>query len=165
MIGRDILRGLLNLWVVVGAVSVALMLLSSTLLLLWLTRPEHTAEGLVTVEVNVIPVPTASQVLNTPPPKLDLTPTLPVPPSPLPGILAMGAYVQVSGTGGDGLRLRTLPSLESDVLFLAIESEVLQVRDGPHQEDGYTWWYLVAPYDETRYGWAVSNYLVVVQNP
>ncbi len=165
MIDRDILRGLLNPWVVLGALSIALILLSATLFVLWLTHPGSTVEGLGTIVVNVILVPTATQVLVTPTPEIELTPSLPVHPPPPPGTLTMGAYVQVSGTGGDGLRLRTVPSLDSDVLFLAIEAEVLQVRDGPRQEDGYTWWYLVAPYDETRFGWAVSNYLVVVQNP
>jgi hypothetical protein len=39
------------------------------------------------------------------------------------------------------------------------------VEDGPKDVDGFTWWYLVGPYDASRRGWAVSNYLSVVQNP
>jgi hypothetical protein len=49
--------------------------------------------------------------------------------------------------------------------MLGVEAEVFQVRDGPRDVDGYVWWFLVAPTDETRGGWAVSNYLAVVQNP
>ena len=73
--------------------------------------------------------------------------------------------MQISGTGGDGLRLRTEPGLESEVRMLGLEAEVFQVKDGPREVDGYNWWYLVAPVDTTRRGWAVANYLAVVQNP
>jgi hypothetical protein len=77
----------------------------------------------------------------------------------------IGAFVEITGTGGDGLRLRAEPGLDSDVRMLGGEAEVFQIRDGPREADGYTWWYLVALIDETRNGWAVSNYLAVVQNP
>jgi hypothetical protein len=88
-----------------------------------------------------------------------------VPLPPASEAISIGALVQVSGTGGDGLRLRAEPGLNSQVLFLGLESEVFQVSDGPRQADGYTWWLLVAPYDPTLSGWAVANYLVVVQSP
>jgi hypothetical protein len=40
------------------------------------------------------------------------------------------------------------------------------VEDGPQEVDDFTWWYLVAPFDETRSGWAVANYLApTTQNP
>ena len=45
------------------------------------------------------------------------------------------------------------------------DAEVFMVRDGPQTADGYTWWYLVAPYDETRAGWAAADFLVVVPSP
>jgi len=50
-------------------------------------------------------------------------------------------------------------------LLLGSEAEVFRVQDGPREVDGYTWWYLVGPFDETRRGWAVANYLQIVQNP
>jgi hypothetical protein len=86
-------------------------------------------------------------------------------PPPPPGNLSVGAYVQVTGTGGDGLRLRSEPGLDSDVRMLGLEGEVFVVQEGPQDADDYTWWYLVGPFDETRRGWAVANFLQVVQNP
>jgi hypothetical protein len=80
-------------------------------------------------------------------------------------VLAVGAYVQIAGTGGDGLRLRAEPGLQSRVLFLALEAEVFLVTGGPRDADGYTWWYLEAPAEKSRQGWAASNFLAVVQNP
>jgi hypothetical protein len=57
------------------------------------------------------------------------------------------------------------PDLDSQVRLLGEESEIFRVQDGPSQKGDYTWWYLVGPYDEARRGWAVSNYLEVVQGP
>jgi len=73
--------------------------------------------------------------------------------------------VQITGTGGDGLRLRSEPGLGNTIRLVAMESEVFLVLEGPQTGDGLTWWYLAAPYDETRRGWAVSNYLATVKSP
>jgi hypothetical protein len=81
------------------------------------------------------------------------------------GTNTIGSLVQVAGTGGDGLRLRVEPGLEEQVRFLGIEAEVFEVVDGPVELDGFVWYLLMTPIDEARRGWAVSNYLVTVQNP
>ena len=116
--------------------------------------------------VTVIPLPAATATLP-PPPTTSPTRTLeaPLPPSPPPGEIAAGALVQIRGTGGEGLRLRDHPGLDGEVQYLGLEAEVFRVQDGPQEADGYTWWYLVAPYDATKQGWAASNYLLVVQTP
>ena len=86
-------------------------------------------------------------------------------PSPVPvGEMGIGAYVQIFGTGGEGLRLRSGPGTDNSPLFLGMEAEVFQIKDGPVQTGGFTWWYLVAPYDENRKGWAVQTYLSVITN-
>jgi hypothetical protein len=79
--------------------------------------------------------------------------------------LGIGVYVEISGTQGDGLRLREGPGLDNQMIFLGIEAEIFRIEDGPQVSDGYTWWYLVAPFDSSRNGWAVSNYLTIIQNP
>ncbi len=86
-------------------------------------------------------------------------------PSPPPGVIAVGDYVQIVGTGGDGLRLRGEPGLAAQVLMLGSESEVFKVDEGPREADGYTWWRLIGPFDTNRGGWAAVNFLQVVQNP
>lgn len=100
----------------------------------------------------------ASISTSTPPPPT-VTPTL------SPGAIGIGAFVQISGTEGQGLRLRGAPGLGNDQLFLGYDSEVYQVVDGPVDADGHTWWKLTAPYDATRTGWAVQAYLTVIQSP
>ncbi len=77
----------------------------------------------------------------------------------------MGVYVQITGTNGDGLRIRSAPGVSSTPLFLGMDSEVFLVKDGPREADGYTWWFLTAPYDTNRSGWAAASYLSLVQTP
>jgi hypothetical protein len=85
-------------------------------------------------------------------------------PTPAPGQIGIGVYVQIIGTGG-GLNIRANPGLEAPILFLGFDSEVFEVRDGPRQADGLTWWLLVTPVDEARSGWAAADFLSVVPNP
>lgn len=77
----------------------------------------------------------------------------------------IGAYVEVSGTGTEGLRFRSSPSKSGATLFIAMESEAFKIENGPEIADGYTWWYLSAPYDQNRSGWVVADYLTIISTP
>lgn len=159
------MRRIFDPLVFVGAIGFGVLLAAAALGLLWLTRTNNPPAGGQSATVTVIPAATITPTSTPPTPTLPVEPTpsgLPLPP---PGDISMEAYVQITGTGGDGLRLRSDPGLDSDVRMLGEEAEVFVVTDGPQDADGYTWWYLVSPSDETRRGWAVSNYLMVVQNP
>jgi len=79
------------------------------------------------------------------------------------GVIGVGAYVQVSGTEGAGLRMRADPGLGTAIKFTALDSEVFLVIDGPIEADGYTWWHLEAPYDQTRNGWSAGNFLTPIE--
>ena len=163
MESRVLLRYILSPWVVGGAILLGVSMLCASILLLTAARPSRSAAPTTTAIVQVIPLPSSTPTPPPATPSPELTPTLPVPPAS--GNISVGAFVQVTGTGGDGLRLRSDPGLNGVVRFLGLEAEVFQVSEGPQQLDGYTWWYLVAPYDASVRGWAVANYLVVVQSP
>lgn len=79
------------------------------------------------------------------------------------GVIGIGGYVQVIGTGGAGLRMRADPGLDGDIQFTALDSEVFLVIDGPVEADGYHWWHLEAPYDKTRNGWSAGDFLTPIQ--
>jgi hypothetical protein len=160
---RTIFR-FLNVWVIGGAVIFASCLFFTIVSILWLTRSPSSSDSLSTAVLNVIEAPMATSASTQPYPHASLTPS-DVPPSPPEGEISVGAYVQILDTGGAGLRLRSEPGLDGQVLLLGSEAEVFEVKDGPVEMDGYTWWYLVGPFDETRRGWAVANYLKLVQNP
>ena len=162
---RGLLRSLISPWVILGSIGVGGVLFAATILLIWLTRPTSTAQIPATPIMVIIPAPSATLPAATAAPAAATTGTPPVPPAPAPGTLGKGAYVQIAGTGGDGVRVRAEPGLQSNTLFVALEAEVFQIDDGPRQADGYTWWHLLAPFDASHNGWAVSNYLSVVQKP
>ncbi len=155
----------INIWVIAGGILFALLLLVTMLALVWLSRPPVVQQGGGTAVIKVLPLPTDTPIIVvTPPtatPKPGEGPAVPQ----AAGNIVVGSLVQVTGTGTDGLRIRSEPNLQGKILFLAIDAEVLKVSDGPKQADGYTWWYLNSPSDQKVQGWAVANYLVVIQNP
>ena len=161
----DSIRSIFNRWVIAGAVIFSCILFFVFTLSVILLRTEAKVETPATAELVVIPstsgvhasaVPTLAPVVTdkeNPTSNLD------------PGEIGVGAHVKVAGTGGEGLRLRDKPGLEGDVRLLGGETEVFIVNEGPLEVDGYTWWYLVGSYDETRQGWAAADYLSIVDNP
>jgi hypothetical protein len=80
------------------------------------------------------------------------------------GVIGVGIYVQVTGTGGSGLRMRGDPGLAGRVNFSAMDSEVFLVIDGPVTTDGYVWWHLEAPYDQNRNGWSAADFLTPIKD-
>ncbi len=151
---------------VVGlALLFGFVLFGATLGIAWLTRKDSIPEADATAVISIISAPTATQVLPTAT-VVSQTGGEDQTPAASAGVgIALDAYVQIVGTGGDGLRLRDKAGLAGVMRLLGSEAEVFLVKDGPVEADGYTWWYLVGPYDDTRFGWAVADYLGLVQNP
>ena len=153
-------RDLINKWVILGALALAGLLLLITAVAIGLTSARQPSDvGFAPADVTVIPAPTGTS--GAPP-----TPTIdPFATATSPAGVAIGNYVQINGTEGQGLRIRAEPGLGGAFQFLAYDSEVFVVQEGPREVDGYVWWYLVAPYDETRVGWAAADFLSYVPEP
>lgn len=151
---------LFNRWVILGAIIFAVLLILITAASMGLISPRQTSSiGFVPANLTVIPIPTSTS--SAPP-----TPTIdPFAPSPTPTGLAIGNYAQITGTEGQGLRIRAKPGLDGEFVFLGYDSEVFIIQDGPQTVDGYVWWYLVAPYDATRVGWAAADFLTFIPAP
>lgn len=150
---------LFNTWSCTGILVVAGCLLLITLVSIgWFARRPSEQAGFVPADLTIIAPPT-----STPTPAPTSTPagtaTIPA------GQIGVGGYVQITGTQGAGLRIRSAPGQSSDTVFLGEELETFQVKDGPKQADGYTWWYIVAPYDSQRAGWAAADFLAAVATP
>jgi len=153
-------RQLFNRWVILGALIVAGILIIITVFSIgWTTPPQSPDVGFAPADLTVIPAPTI-----TPNVTATATPD-PCAPSPTPTGIAVGTYAQITGTNGEGLRIRSEPGLTGESVFLGFDTEVFLVQDGPREADGYVWWYLVAPYDEARAGWAASDFLTYIPAP
>ena len=155
---RNDQAGVFNVWTVLGALLAAGCLIGLTLMSIgWTSVRQAPPQGFVPADLTIIPPSTAtSPPTATPLPSGTSTPI---------GQIGIGAYVQITGTEGAGLRMRREPGQAAETVFVGEESEIFEVKDGPQQADGYTWWYLVAPYDETRVGWAAADYLAGVPAP
>jgi len=153
-------RQLFNRWVILGAILFAgLLTLLTAMSIGWTTPLRSATVGFAPADLTMIPAPTSTS-------SAPATPTIdPFAPSPTPTGLALGNYAQITGTNGEGLRIRSKPGLDGEFVFLGYDSEVFLVKDGPKTVDGYVWWYLVAPYDETRAGWAASDFLAYIPAP
>jgi len=154
------LRSLLTPRVLLTGLIMGILLFMAVLLLLWFTRPESRAYSPAALILNVTPAPTVTQSPPTPSPISTAT-GAPV----TTNTLVSGGFAQVSGTGGDGLRLRLAPGLNGEIKLLGSEGEIYQIVEGPQEADGYTWWLLVDPDDDTRRGWAVGDFLQPSQSP
>ena len=157
------LSTIINLRVVLGALGVAGFLILVTMLSIGWTKPDPARDsGFAPADLTVIPAPTSTPDVTptfTPDPLIVGTPTL------APDEIGVGGYVQITGTNGEGLRLRSDPGLNGTPVFLGYDEEVFEVREGPQEADGYIWWYLVAPYDESRAGWAAADFLGAIPSP
>jgi hypothetical protein len=155
------LRPYLNRFVIIGSLGVAGIALLVTLIVIGWTSPRFSPDvGFAPADLTMIPAPThtaAAAAVPTSDP--NITPEFD------PTVIHVDGYVQINGTGSDGLRIRSAPGLNSNTVFRGEESEVFLVKDGPQEADGYVWWYLVASYDDTRAGWAAANFLAVVPSP
>ena len=153
-------RQLLNRWVILGALLFAGILILLTAMSIGLTTP-HQSSTVGFAPANLTMIPASTSTSNAP-----ATATIdPFAPSPTPTGLALGNYAQITGTEGQGLRIRSKPGLDGEFVFLGYDSEVFLVDDGPQTVDGYVWWHLVAPYDDTRAGWAASDFLTYIPAP
>lgn len=155
------MKKILNPWVIAGTVLVGSLLLVAAYFSSGGVFPEFGEPYQGGAEILVIPVPTATQT-----PQPTMTPViLPSPTEERNDEIQEGGYVQISGTEGEGLRLRIEPSLTGEIAYLGVEGEIFLVKGGPVEGDGYLWWQIEAPLNASRQGWVVSDYLRPAQSP
>jgi hypothetical protein len=144
----------------IAGVVIGLICIILVVIVLVFVTPRNRQFSIVTPEITIIEAPAL-------PPVVDSTPTQAaeaiatesnLPPDPGSAI-QVGMTVHISGTGGDGLRIRQEPGVNSTPLFLGADNEEFLVKAGPELVDNLTWWYLEAPFDDKRQGWAAANYL------
>ncbi len=73
-------------------------------------------------------------------------------------------YVQVTGTQGLSLRIRSAPSTKAETIKLVPDGTRLLVIGDGQQADGSFWWPVRDPSDNKE-GWAVSTFLIPDTGP
>jgi len=150
------LKNYFNRWSAIIFIAALAALCLGAVVISLLLRDTSAQGDIPTASFVVIPAPTLTQ---TPAPAI--TATVSAVNEVRDGI-SKGSVVQIHGTEGAGLRLRSGPGTDYGLEFVGMDTELFEVKDGPVDSDGYVWWYLVSPYDENRSGWAASAYLSLV---
>jgi hypothetical protein len=162
---NDVWLSLKTLPVILGAFGLAFTLLALLVVSVIFSAPANPTGELPTAILTIFPGPTSTLFVPTATATRMPPATADIPPSPIPGMIGVGAFVQIFGTEGVGLNIRSGAGLSNDINFVAYDAEVFEVCDGPVVTDDITWWFLVTPVDEARSGWAAANYLSVVPRP
>jgi len=146
---------------ILGLIFTVIVLTIAFVLLIFIPNKEIKNE--VAALVTIIPASTSTPIVGL---TIVPTPTIIVT-KPVQGVYKfnIGEFVQITGTSGEGLRLRSEPGRSFSVNFIGLDAEVFEVVKGPIEADGYIWWYLEAPYDKNRNGWSVDDYLQKVTVP
>lgn len=151
---------------IIAGMIIGMICLGAIVLAVLLVSPAKRQYPIITPQITIITAPTLAPVViptATIPPEVMAT-LANLPPDPGSAI-QIGMTVHISGTGGDGLRIRKEPGVDATPLFLGADNEEFIVKDGPATADNLTWWYLEAPFDSKRQGWAAANYLAPNVNP
>jgi len=155
------MKDIINPWVIAGSILIATILLVVSFLAAGQLTPSDKTLYSGDAVITVISVPTYTPTPLPTQPEFSVgTPTNEPEVS-----IHMDGYVKISGTEGEGLRMRRDPSLDGEIINIGLEGEIFRVIGGPEERDGYLWWQLEAPSNGTRRGWAVSNYLEFTQSP
>ncbi len=89
------------------------------------------------------------------------SPTDTLPPSDI--AIGLGVRVEIVGTGAAGLSLREGAGTNYERLGVAYDGEFFTVEEGPQPGGGYEWWYIVNVDDPNQAGWAVRQYMQVIE--
>lgn len=147
---------LVNRWVLIGASIIAAAILLYIAILLAGSNYSKYAQTTPLAQITVL----AAGEIPTPDIRLlEITSTPTQSETKVSNGIAIGDYVKIEGTAGSGLRIRSGPGLNTDTVFVANESDVYVVLEGPEKVDDLVWWKLTTPYDDTRQGWAAADYL------
>ena len=140
----------------------SLFLLLVALIVVFFITLKPTTHSTFSAELTLLPGITNTPIIPTNTPTIIPSPTIGVRPSPLPGTIGIGGYVQVFGTNGTSLNIRSEEGLNGSLVFQALEGELFVIIDGPKSIDGYTWWKIQSSVESDRLGWAVDNYLAPI---
>ena len=138
-----------------AAIGVSLCLI--TLFIQYLVFPSIAFENSEKVKVEITPISATSPSQGHPDGQgnqLAATET----PS-MVGVIALGMNIKVTGTGNEGLRMRSGAGIDQQTMYVAQEGESFQIIDGPKVLDSLIWWKIQSLNDPGKTGWSVQDYM------
>jgi hypothetical protein len=144
--------------VVITAAAVGISLCLITLIIQYLVFPNFVFENKEKVKVEITHVSATSPSQGQPSIQGDQLTSTDTPS--MIGVIAVGMNIKVSGTGNEGLRMRSGAGIDQQTMFLAQEGESFRIIEGPKILDSLIWWKIQALNDPNKVGWSVQDYMV-----
>lgn len=151
------IKQILNKQVIIGGIIIACILFGLVLILQVGVFPYLRKNSEQTAKVAITPY--SIEDIQNP----GIQPTTTQLPESLPGVVALGMTVKVTGTANEGLRMRSGAGTDKTVLNLAVEGETFSIIDGPIIKDSLIWWKIQSMENNQKTGWSVQDYLAEVQ--
>ena len=143
--------------VIIASAAIGVSLCLITLIIQYLVFPSIAFENKEKVKIEITPVSATSPSQGQAEGQGDLL-ELTATPS-MVGVFALGMNIKVSGTGNEGLRMRSGAGIDQQTLFVAQEGESFQIIDGPIVLDSLIWWKIQALDNSGKTGWSVQDYM------
>lgn len=143
--------------VIIATAAIGVSLCLITLLIQYLVFPSIAFENSEKIKVVITPVSATSPSLGQPGGQGDMLEATGTPS--MVGVIALGMNIKVSGTGNEGLRMRSGAGIDQQTMYVAQEGEPFQIIDGPKVLDSLIWWKIQALNNPGKTGWSVQDYM------
>lgn len=145
--------------VVIIALALGISLCIFTLIVQYLIFPNLIIEPKEKIKIKITPVSATSTSQGQP---SDLTGGQAETEMPsMTGVIALGMTIKVTGTGNEGLRMRSGAGIDQTTLYLAQEGELFKIIEGPIILDSLIWWKIEGLDDPGKSGWSVQDYMTI----
>jgi hypothetical protein len=143
--------------VIIATAAIGVSLCLITLLIQYLVFPSIIYENSEKIKIEITPVSATSPSQGQAEDQGDRLAETETPS--MVGVISLGMYVKVSGTGNEGLRMHSGAGIDQQTMFVAQEGESFQIVDGPKVLDSLIWWKIQAINEPGKTGWAVQDYM------
>jgi len=143
--------------VIIAAAAIGVSLCLITFLIQYLIFPNFAFDNTVKIEVEITPISATLPSQGLPVGGGDMSEATETPS--MIGVIALGMNIRVTGTGNEGLRMRSGAGIDQQTMFIAQEGESFQIIDGPKVVDSLIWWKIQSINDPGKTGWSVQDYL------
>ena len=143
--------------VIIATAAIGISLCLITLLIQYLVFPSIAFKNTEKIKIEITPISATSPSQGQPEGQGDQLGATETPS--MVGVIALGMNIKVSGTGNEGLRMRSGAGIDQQTMFVAQEGESFQIIEGPKILDSLIWWKIQSLNDPGKTGWSVQDYM------
>jgi len=143
--------------VIIATVAIAISLCLVTFLIQYLVFPNFAIRNTEKFKVEITPISVTLPSKDLVSGQDGLMQTTETPS--MVGVIALGMNIKITGTGNEGLRMRSGAGIDQQTIFIAQEGESFLIIDGPKVLESLIWWKIQSVNDPGKTGWSVQDYM------